>query len=412
VDYFGAENKLNIKIMKKNILLIITGSVAAYKSLDLIRLLKKTDYQITPVMTKGAEEFITPLLVSSIAGEKVLDQLFSVEDESKIGHINLSRQNDVIVIAPATADFIAKMAGGLADDLASSTVLAANKPIFIAPAMNEKMWLNKQTQKNLQTLRENGIRILEPLTDTLACGEYGVGKMVEPLAIFSALQNFFGNKKIFTGKKVVITAGATYEPIDPVRFIGNYSSGKQGIAIAEEFYDLGAKVILVAGNIKENINLPKENIVRVKTAQDMMGAVEKNLKSTNIFIATAAVADFRPKEIAAEKIKKSTKNPFKNLELVENVDILKTVSNHKNRPQIVVGFAAESSDLIKNAAAKLKTKNCDFVLANNVENGEVFGSDYNQITLLNKQGRMIQWEKMTKREVASQLIKTLTTYNL
>ncbi len=398
--------------MKKNILLIITGSVAAYKSLDLIRLLKKTDYQITPVMTKGAEEFITPLLVSSIAGEKVLDRLFSVEDESKIGHINLSRQNDVIVIAPATADFIAKMAGGLADDLASSVVLAANKPIFIAPAMNEKMWLNKQTQKNLQTLRENGVRILEPLADVLACGEYGVGKMVEPLAIFSALQSFFNNKKIFAGKKVIITAGATYEPIDPVRFIGNYSSGKQGIAIAEEFYDLGAKVVLVAGNIKENINLPKENIVRVKTAADMLQAVEKNLKGAKIFISSAAVADFKPKKTAKEKIKKSGETSLKNLELVENVDILKTVSNHKNRPQIVVGFAAESSDLIKNAAAKLKAKNCDLVLANNVENGEVFGSNYNQITLLNKKGKMEKWEKMTKQEVATKLTKILTTYDL
>jgi phosphopantothenoylcysteine decarboxylase/phosphopantothenate--cysteine ligase len=394
--------------MKKNILLIITGSVAAYKSLDLIRLLKKANYQITPIMTKGAEEFITPLLVSSISGEKVLDKLFSVEDESKIGHINLSRQNDLIVIAPATADFIAKMAGGLANDLASSIVLASNKPIFIAPAMNEKMWLNKQTQKNLQTLRENGVKILEPLSDVLACGEYGVGKMVDPLEIFSALQNFFNNKKTFAGKKVIITAGATYEPIDPVRFIGNYSSGKQGIAIAEAFHDLGAKVVLVAGNIKENINLPKENIVRVKTAADMLEAVEKNLKATEVFISTAAVADFKPKKIVADKIKKSAKNPFKNLELVENVDILKTVSNHKNRPGIVVGFAAESSDLIKNAAAKLKAKNCDLVLANNIDDGAVFGSDYNQITLLDKKGKMEKWEKMTKREVAEKLIKKLT----
>ena len=398
--------------MTKNILLIITGSVAAYKSLDLIRLLKKSNYHITPIMTKGAEEFITPLLVSSIAQEKVLDRLFSMEDESKIGHINLSRQNDVILIAPATADFIAKMANGLADDLASSVVLAANKPIFIAPAMNEKMWLNAQTQKNVQILRENGVKILEPISDFLACGEYGVGKMTEPLEIFSTLQNFFNNKRILTGKKVIITAGATYEPIDPVRFIGNYSSGKQGIAIAELLYDLGADVILVAGNIRENINLPKQNIVRVKTAADMLEAVEKNLKATNIFIATAAVADFRPKTIAKEKIKKSATKPFKNLELTQNVDILKTISNHKNRPQIVVGFAAESSDLIKNAKAKLQAKNCDLVLANNVEDGAVFGSDYNQITLLDKKGKSEKWEKMTKKEVAEKLLKKLTTYNL
>ncbi|MES2677760.1 MAG: bifunctional phosphopantothenoylcysteine decarboxylase/phosphopantothenate--cysteine ligase CoaBC [Pseudomonadota bacterium] len=398
--------------MKKNVLLIITGSVAAYKSLDLIRLLIKADYHITPVMTKGAEEFITPLLVSSIAQEKVLDRLFSVEDESKIGHINLSRQNDLIVIAPATADFIAKMANGLADDLASNIVLAANKPIFIAPAMNEKMWLNSQTQKNLQTLRENGVKILEPISDLLACGEYGVGKMVEPLEIFSQLQNFFNNKEILSGKKIIITAGATYEPIDPVRFIGNYSSGKQGIAIAELCYDLGAEVVLVAGNIRENINLPKKNIIRVKTAGDMLQAVEDNLKGAKIFIATAAVADFRPKKIAKEKIKKSDKNSLKNLELVENVDILKTVSSHKNRPAIVVGFAAESSDLIKNAKAKLKAKNCDLVLANNVENGAVFGSNYNQITFLDKKGKAEKWEKMTKKEVAEELIKKLTTYDL
>ncbi len=394
--------------MKKNILLIITGSIAAYKSLDLIRLLKKADYRITPVMTKGAEEFITPLLVSSIAGERVLDRLFSVEDESKIGHINLSRENDVIVIAPATADFIAKIAGGLADDLASSVVLAANKPIFIAPAMNEKMWLSKQTQKNLQILRENGVRILEPLTDVLACGEYGVGKMVEPLTIFSTLQKFFNNKEIFSDKKIIITAGATYEPIDPVRFIGNYSSGKQGIAIAEEFHNLGAEVILVAGNIKENINLPKKNVVLVRTAVEMLEAVKKNLKGAKIFIATAAVSDFKPKKVAGEKIKKSTKNPLKNLELVENIDILQTISSHKNRPEIVVGFAAEGSNLIKNAAAKLKAKNCDLVLANNIEDGELFGSDYNQITLLDKKGRVEKWGRTTKREVAERLIGKLT----
>ncbi|MFT6077927.1 MAG: phosphopantothenoylcysteine decarboxylase/phosphopantothenate--cysteine ligase [Myxococcota bacterium] len=398
--------------MKKNILLIITGSIAAYKSVDLIRLFKKADYQVTPVMTKGAEEFITPLLVSSISGEKVLDQLFSVEDESKIGHINLSRCNDVIVIAPATADFIAKMANGLADDLASNIILAANKPIFIAPAMNEKMWKNQKTQKNLQILRESGVRILEPQTDVLACGEYGVGKMVEPSEIFSNLEKFFDNKKTFAGQKVIISAGATHEPIDPVRFIGNNSSGKQGIAIAESFYDLGADVVLVAGNITENINIPSKNIIRVKTAQDMLEAVLDNLRKVDIFISAAAVADFRPKNFSVNKIKKTDKKPLKNLELVENVDILQEISNHKNRPKIVVGFAAESSDLIKNAKIKLEKKNCDFVLANNVENGAVFGSNYNQITILDKTGKVEEWEKMTKKEVAEKLIDKLVTNNL
>ncbi len=393
--------------MTKNVLLIITGSIAAYKSLDLIRLLTKANYNITPVMTRGAEEFITPLLVSAISQNRVLDRLFSADDESKIGHISLSRQNDAIVIAPATADFIAKIAGGLADDLASSIVLASNKPVFIAPAMNEKMWFNKQTQKNLQILRENGIRVLEPKADVLACGEYGVGKMVDSFNIFSNLQNFFNNGKILSGRKVVITVGATYEPIDPVRFIGNRSSGKQGIAIAEEFYNLGADVVLVAGNVREHINLPKENIIPVQTGLEMMRAVEDVIKKTDIFIATAAVADFCPKKVSKEKIKKSYKKPFKILDLVENVDILKTIGNYTKRPRIVIGFAAESSDLIKNAMFKLQAKNCDLILANDIRDGEVFGSDYNQITMIDKKGRVDKWDRMTKQEVAIKLAEKI-----
>ncbi|MCE3255226.1 MAG: coaBC [Rickettsiaceae bacterium] len=397
----------------KNILLVITGSIASYKSLDLIRLLKKTDYQVTPIMTKGAEEFVTPLLVSSIAGKKALDHLFSAEDESKIGHINLSRQNDIIVIAPATADFIGKMANGLADDLASSIVLAADKPIFLAPAMNEKMWFNDQTQKNLQILRENGIKILNPKTDTLACGEYGVGKMVEPMEIFSAIQNFFNTKKIFSSKKIIVTTGATFEPIDPIRFIGNYSSGKQGIAIAEELHDLGADVILVAANVREPINLPKHNVIAVKTAEEMLAMVEKNIRAVDIFISVAAVSDFRAKKVAKHKIKKTgTKNVFKLIEWVENVDILKTVATSKNRPEIIVGFAAETDNIEKNAAKKLAAKKCDLVLANNVKDDEVFGSDYNKVTVFSKNGPVEEWEKMTKQEVAKKLVTKLSMMNV
>lgn len=401
----------NSRTKSKNILLIITGSVAAYKSVDLIRLFTKANHNVTPIMTRGAEEFITPLLVSSISGTRVLDKLFSPDDESKIGHINLSRQNDVIIVAPATADFIAKMANGLADDLASNVILAANKPIFIAPAMNEKMWTNKQTQKNLQILRENGVQIIEPKSDVLACGEYGVGKMVEPLEIFNKIQNFFENKNKLNGKKIIITCGATYEPIDPVRFIGNYSSGKQGIKIAEKFSEMGADVLLIAGNVKENINLSKDKIIRVKTAEDMLNAVSGHLKKTDIFISCAAVADFRPTKVFKDKIKKEKKS-LKNLELTENVDILKTIANHKNRPKIVIGFAAESSDLIDNAKAKLKAKNCDFVLANDINGGEVFGSDYNTITLLDRKGKVEKWEKMTKEEVAKNLVEKLSNYDL
>jgi phosphopantothenoylcysteine decarboxylase/phosphopantothenate--cysteine ligase len=390
----------------KKILLIITGSVAAYKSLDLIRLLKKANYEVTPIMTKGAKEFITPLLVASVSGSKVYDDLFSPKDESEMGHINLSRQSDLIVIAPTTADFIAKITNGMADDLASNVVLAANKPVFIAPAMNEKMWLHKQTQKNLQNLRENGVKILNPKTDILACGEYGVGKMVEPVEIFAEIKDFFKNKKKLKGKKIIITCGPTFEPIDPVRFIGNYSSGKQGIAIAEEFHNLGAQILLIAGNVKEEINLPKKNIIKTKTASDMLGAIEENINETDIFISTAAVADFRPKTIQENKIKKS-ENSLKYLEMVENVDILKTICNHKQRPKIVVGFAAESQNLLENAQKKLKEKNCDFILANDINGGEVFGSNYNKVTLLSRDGKIEKWEKMTKKEVAEKLVEKL-----
>ena len=392
--------------MAKKILLIITGSVAAYKSIELIRLLKKAGHEVNVILTKGATEFITPLLVSSISGNKTYEDLFSSEDEAKIGHINLSRQNDCIVIAPATADFIAKMAHGLADDLASNVVLASNKPIFVAPAMNEKMWNNKQTQKNLQILRENGIRILDPITDLLACGEYGVGKMLEPQDIFQNLDKFFANKKSFVGKKVIITTGATYEAIDPVRFIGNHSSGKQGIAIAEALRDLGAEVLLVAGNVRENINLPKKNVIKVVSADEMFKAVEKNLKDTDFFISAAAVSDFKPKKFNDKKIKKC-QDPLTNLELVENIDILQTISSHKNRPKIVVGFAAESCDLMTNAQKKLKNKNCDFIVANHIENGAVFGSDYNKATILSKDGKSKELDKMTKREIAEELVKEL-----
>ncbi len=391
----------------KNLLFIITGSIAAYKSLDLIRLLKKNDYNITPIMTKAATKFVTPFLVSTLCGKAVMDKLFSAEDESKIGHINLSRQNDLIVIAPATANFIAKMAGGLATDLASSVILAADKQIIIAPAMNEKMWLHPQTQKNLQILREFGVIILNPITDMLACGEYGLGKMVLVEEIFKEIDKFFNQKKTFAGKKIIITAGATFEPIDPVRFIGNYSSGKQGIAIALHLDDLGADVLLVAANVNEAINLPAKNLIRVKTANQMLLAVEQNLSQTDVFISAAAVADFKPKNVAKNKIKKSSENCPKSIELVENVDILKTIGYHQSRPKIVVGFAAESENLLINAREKLKAKNCDIMVANNVNDGEVFGSNYNQITIIDNFKRLEEYSKMTKSEVAEKLAEVL-----
>ena len=389
----------------RKILLIITGSIASYKSMDLIRLLKKSGYEITPVLTKAAAEFVTPLLVSSLADNKTYTDLFAIDEEKGMAHINLSRDNDLILVAPASADIIGKMANGVADDLASNILLAANKRVIIAPAMNEKMWLNKANQKNLDILRGNAVKILTPKTDILACGEYGVGKMTDVQIIFDEVDKFFNEKKIFTGKKVIVTAGPTFEPIDPVRFIGNYSSGKQGVAIAKRFYELGAEVKLIAANINNaDIDLPKTAIVNVKTADEMLKAIENNLAKTAIFVSCAAVADFKMKKISKEKIKKTKENSII-LELVKNIDILKTISNHKQRPKMVVGFAAESENLIANAKIKIKDKNCDLIVANNIKDNQVFGSDYNQISIIDKKGKVESFDRMTKVEVAGILVK-------
>ena len=393
-------------INNKRVLIVISGSIAAYKILDLIRLLKKSGYQITTIMTKAAQEFITPLLVSSISENEVYKDLFSLDEESKMGHINLSRENDLILVAPASANIIGKINNGIADDLASTVLLAANKPIFMAPAMNEKMWIHKNTQKNLNELKEKDIKIIEPQQDILACGEYGIGKMADIEDIFAKIDGFFAKKAQFLGQNIIISAGATYEPIDPVRFIGNYSSGKQAIKIAEKLADLGANVTLIAANIRENINLNPKNIIRVKTAQEMMLAIEKRIKKTDIFIACAAVADFKPKNYSKEKIKKDQNN-FDKIELEENIDILKTIGNSQNRPKIVIGFAAESTDLIKNAQKKLQQKNCDLIIANNIDNGAVFGSDYNKISILDKDGKKQDFAKTTKTEIANIIAEKL-----
>jgi phosphopantothenoylcysteine decarboxylase / phosphopantothenate---cysteine ligase len=379
----------------KKILLIITGSVAAYKSMDLVRLLSKKSYDVTCVLTKAACEFITPLLASSLSGNKTYTDLFSHDDEIEMGHIQLSRQADLIIVAPATADFIAKIANGYADDLASSTVLAANKKIIIAPAMNEKMWENKQTQKNLAKALELGITMVEPERDVLACGEIGVGKMSAPEKICEKVCDFFENQNRLKGKKILLTGGSTFEAIDPVRFIGNHSSGKQSIEIAKVLYEMGADVTLVAGNIKETIPLPKEKIIRVKTAQEMFDAVaakitrssalraKDNNKKIDVFIGCAAVSDFKVKKISQEKIKKTSDKNL-TLELEKNPDILDFVGHAKNRPSLVIGFAAESQNLEKFAKEKLQKKNCDLIVANDIESGKIFGSNETKVMFVGK----------------------------
>jgi phosphopantothenoylcysteine decarboxylase/phosphopantothenate--cysteine ligase len=393
---------------KKKILLIITGSVAAYKAMDLIRLLAKKSFDVTCILTKAACEFITPLLASSLSGNKTYNQLFSIDDELEMGHINLSRQVDLIVVAPATADFIAKIANGFADDLASSVVLAANKKIIIAPAMNEKMWSNKSTQKNVVKAVEAGISMIEPESDILACGEFGIGKMAAPEKICQKICDFFEHQNQLKGKKILITGGATYEPIDPVRFIGNHSSGKQAIEIAKILHEMGADVTLIAGNIREVIFLPQENIIRVKTAEEMFFEVKKNLPKTNVFIGCAAVSDFKVKNFSNQKIKKTAEKNLI-LELEKNPDILEFVGTSKKRPNLVIGFAAESENLQKYAKEKLLKKNCDLIVANDVEAGKIFGSDQTKVFLVSK-NKSENLGKISKANLAKILAERIINY--
>ena len=271
--------------------------------------------------------------------------------------------------------------------------------------MNEKMWLNKSNQDNILQLKSKSIKILEPKEDLLACGEYGLGKMMEIDDIFKKIEDFFNIKQSLFGKNILITAGATFEPIDPVRFIGNYSSGKQGLAIANKISDLGGNVKLIAANINENINLNNDNVIRVKTASEMNNAVMENISNIDVFISVAAVADFKPKQYNDKKIKKDSN--FNKIDLVENIDILSQVGSLKNKPKIIIGFAAESEDLIKNAKIKLQKKNCDFIIANNIDDGKVFGSQYNKITILDKNGDCKEYCKMQKSDVADVIVQKL-----
>lgn len=359
--------------MSKKILLIITGSVAAYKAIELARLLQKKSYDVSCILTKAAQKFITPLQVSSVMKNKVYTELFSSDDVDGMTHIKLSRDNDLIIVAPASADFIAKMANGYADDLASTVILAANKPIMLAPAMNEKMWYNQATQNNLQKLVDADVSIVSPVTDILACGEFGVGKMQEPEIIAHEIEEFFTNARKLHGKRILITGGATREPIDPVRFISNESTGVQAIALTKILSKMGAYVTLVAANISAAIPLPHENIIRVKTADEMLAIVQNHLLQSDVFIGCAAVCDYKAKNISVQKIKKSADENLQ-LELVKNVDILEYVGNSINRPALVIGFAAESNNLLEYATQKLHKKNCDFIIANDIEGGKIFGS--------------------------------------
>ena len=391
----------------KQILLIISGGIAAYKSLELIRHLKKSGASVRCILTNGGSQFITPLSVAALSEEDVYTDLFSLKDESEMGHIRLSREADLIVIAPASANLIAQMAYGLAEDLASTTLLAANCPIMICPAMNPMMWQHDATQENLETLKQRGINILTPDDGEMACGETGTGRMREPEEILDAVTAHFQHNKPLAGKIALVTSGPTHEPIDPVRFIGNRSSGKQGHAIAHALSKAGASVTLISGPV--NIPDPKGlKTTHVQTAQEMLEACE-DLLPADIAVCVAAVSDWRVKNTATQKIKKEVddKTP-PTLELVENPDILKTISNHPNRPNLVIGFAAETQNLMNNAYAKLTRKNCDWIIANNVAKNDSFGNDKNKVTLItaDKHTDFEQADKTTiARDITAEIIK-------
>jgi phosphopantothenoylcysteine decarboxylase / phosphopantothenate---cysteine ligase len=393
--------------MERSVLLIIGGGISAYKSLELIRLLKGKNITVRCILTKAAEQFVTPLSVSALSGEKIYADLFSLTDETEMGHIELSRSADLVVVAPATADLIAKMAHGLANDLASTTLLATDKRVLVAPAMNVRMWQHAATQRNIQTLHNDGILFVGPNEGDMACGEFGPGRMAEPVEIVAAIEQALSPQaKPLAGKHVLITAGPTREAIDPVRYISNHSSGKQGYAIAEAAVRLGAQVTLVSGPV--NLPLPPgAGVISITSAVDMLKAVESSLPA-DIAIFTAAVADWKVASVAPEKIKKQVDGNMPSLLFSENPDILKTIAGLKKaRPTLVVGFAAETEKVLDHAKAKLAKKGCDLIVANDVSpEGGVFGSDKNTVHLVSVQG-IESWPQMSKQDVAEKLMQKL-----
>ncbi|MFG6625607.1 bifunctional phosphopantothenoylcysteine decarboxylase/phosphopantothenate--cysteine ligase CoaBC [Sulfitobacter sp. 1A12056] len=388
----------------KHILLIIGGGIAAYKSLDLIRRLRERGAKVTPVLTRAGEEFVTPLSVSALTGVKVFSDLFDLGDEAEMGHIQLSRAADLLVVAPATADLMAKMAQGAANDLASTLLLATDTPVLLAPAMNVRMWQHAATQRNIATLRGDGIAMVGPNDGDMACGEYGPGRMAEPLEIVAAVEARLGQGPL-AGKRILVTSGPTHEPIDPVRYIANRSSGAQGTAIARALADLGAEVVFVTGPAEV---VPPEGVevVPVQTAQEMMQAVEVALPADAAVFA-AAVADWHVQGAGDRKLKKS-KDGLPSLSFAENPDILKTVSQRgEGRPPLVVGFAAETDDVLAHATAKRVRKGCDWIVANDVSPATgIMGGRENAVTLITEAGAE-DWPRMGKDAVAARLAERI-----
>ena len=384
----------------KNILLIIAGGIAAYKSLELIRRLRDAGAAVTPVMTKSAHEFVTPMSVSALAGRAVHQDLFDLTTEAEMGHIQLSRSADLVVVAPATADLMAKMATGLANDLASTLLLATDTPVLIAPAMNVRMWDHPATQRNIATLTADGISFVGPNSGDMACGEYGAGRMAEPAEILVAIDRHLSDGPL-RGRRILVTSGPTHEPIDPVRYIANRSSGAQGAAIAAALRDLGAHVVFVTG--PADVPPPSGvEVVRVESAEDMLRETTAALP-VDAAVFAAAVADWRVSSASGSKIKKVI-GALPELRLAENPDILATVSQMtSDRPSLVIGFAAETDDVIANATAKRVRKGCDWIVANDVSPATgIMGGSENQVTLITEQGADT-WPRMTKDDTARAL---------
>ncbi|MDG2313146.1 MAG: bifunctional phosphopantothenoylcysteine decarboxylase/phosphopantothenate--cysteine ligase CoaBC [Alphaproteobacteria bacterium] len=391
----------------KSILLIISGGIAAYKSLELIRLLRKSGLTVRCILTKGGAQFITPLSVAALTENKVFTELFSLTDEAEMGHISLSRETDLLLVAPASADILAKMAQGLADDLASTVLLATDKPVMIAPAMNVRMWQHKATQNNIKTLSQREVMIVGPSEGDMACGEFGPGRLADTDEILRNVKFYFGEKSPLAGRTALVTSGPTHEPIDPVRYIANRSSGRQGHAIAAALANKGAKTTLISGPT----NLPNPagvEVIKIETAQQMLTACQKALPA-DVMVCAAAVADFRIATNSNKKIKKiNGKIPV--LEIAENPDVLATISKAKKaRPELVIGFAAETHDIIPNAQLKLEDKKCDWLLANDVSEGSgTFGGENNTIHLVTADS-VENWPQMTKYDVARRLAERIAS---
>jgi phosphopantothenoylcysteine decarboxylase / phosphopantothenate---cysteine ligase len=405
-----------IPLSDPRILLVVGGGIAAYKSLELIRRLRDRGTTVRVVLTAAAKHFITPLSAATLSGEPVRDELFSLTDESLIGHIELSRAADLVVVAPATANLLARMAGGLADDLATTLLLATDKRVLVAPAMNVRMWEHPATQRNIERLKADGVLFVGPEAGPMACGEFGPGRLSEPPAIIEAIEQALaagatlddwraGGRGPLSGRHIIVTSGPTYEPIDPVRFLGNRSSGRQGHAIAQAAFGGGARVTLVSGPV----SLPDPigaTVIHVETALEMRAAVEAALPA-DAFIGAAAVADWRVETQAGAKIKKGGRGS-PTLRLVENPDILAEISNDKaSRPAVVIGFAAETEDVAANARAKLQRKGCDLIVANSVARGtSTFGGEANQVQLIDANGAE-SWPSMSKADVADRIVRRL-----